>query len=196
MTDRSDLRVAIIDAVTVTASVDTSLTFTVAGKTSGDVSGDTCTGSPTATTLPFGTLDPSTATVRCQTLSVATNALNGFNVTVQENQPLTASNGAIIYLFKDSASTTVATWTSPTAVPDAPYTYGHFGLTSSDILEGGAEFAGNKYTGDIVNPRTIYSHGGPADSSADIAYKIRISVLQPAATDYTNRLTYVATPIF
>ncbi|HUO50798.1 MAG TPA: hypothetical protein VMU25_04520 [Candidatus Paceibacterota bacterium] len=205
-----DMQIAILPNVTVTASVSTSFTFTVAGlATSTVVNGIPTTGSSTPTALPFNTLVPNASSSLAQTLSVATNAQNGFQVTVQENQPLTSSTGAIIYLFKDGASTTVPTaWTNPSATLDQPQTYGHFGLTSddadlsADTGSGNNDFTGSKFAGNIINPRVIFAHNGPADGTtqnkglAHVLYTAEVSSLQSAGNDYTNTLTYVATPTF
>jgi len=205
-----DMRVAILPNVTVTASVDTSFTFTVQGlATSTSFNGVTTTGSSTATALPFSTLVPNVESTLGQTLSVATNAQNGFQVTVQENQPLTSSTGAIIYLFKDGATTTTPTaWTAPSGILDSANTYGHFGVTSddsdlqADTGDANNDFTSSKYAGNIIFPRTVFAHDGPADGStqnkglAHVLYSIEVSPLQAAGNDYTNTLTYVATPTF
>jgi hypothetical protein len=58
------------------------------------------------------------------------------------------------------------------------------------------------YAGNIGTARTVFSHTGPADGSTAnkgqtrVAIKIQITALQEAATDYNNRLMYVATPTF
>ncbi len=204
--DAADLRIAIIDAVTVTASVDTSLTFTVAGVASGQaVNGDAVTTSAgaTATALPFGTLTPGTAKTLAQTLSVTTNATNGFAVTVIQNQNLVSANGADIDTFKDGASTAVPTaWTTPLGTLGTEATYGHYGITSEDSDLNTDEFGTALYAGNLATARTVFSHTGPADgSTADkgqtrVAIKIQVTALQEAATDYNNRLMYVATPTF
>lgn len=206
MADAAALRIALIDAVTVSASVDTSLTFTVAGVASGQtVNGDAVTTSAgaTATALPFGTLTPGTAYTLGQTLSVTTNAKNGFAVTVVQNQNLLSASGADIDTFIDGASTaTPAAWQAPAATLGTETTYGHYGITSEDSDLNGDEFGTALYAGNIGTARTIFSHTGVSDgTTADkgqtrVAVKIRVSALQEAATDYTNRLTYVATPIF
>ena len=197
-------RVAIVNNVTLTASVDTTFTFTVTGMaTSSTVNGETLTASSTPTVLAFGTLSPGVATVLGHQLNVTTNAKNGFSVTVQENQPPTSAIGANIDLFKDGATTSVPTaWTSPTNVLGQPNTYGHIGVTSADSDEGAGEFVGTKYAGNFDQPRQLFSNPGPADGvtanqgSTTVAYKIQIGTLQEAANDYTNVLTYVATPTF
>lgn len=81
--DTGSMLVATIEGVTVSVTVAESLTFTMAGSTTGNCSGDT--GSPTvvdtsgsATTVPFGTVSSSNAFfTACQLLSISTNASSG-----------------------------------------------------------------------------------------------------------------------
>ncbi len=204
--DQADVRVAIVDAVTVTASVDTTLTFTVAGVASGQaVNGDgvTTSAGATATALPFATTSPATPKVLAQTLTVTTNAKNGFVVTVQQNQNLLSANGADIDLFKDGAATAVPTaWTVPLGTLDTENTYGHYGVTSEDADLNSDEFGTALYAGNLATARQVFSHTGPADGSTAnkgltrVAVKLEIHALQEAAPDYNNRLTYIATPTF
>ena len=199
-------RVAIIDDVVVTAAVDTSFTFTVAGlATSTTVNGETLTGSTTATVMNLGTLAPGVPVVMGQQLFVTTNASNGFTVTVQEDQNLTSATGADIDLFKDGAATSVPTaWTSPTNTLGSEATYGHFGLTSEDVsLSDGDSFGTSLFAGNILAaPREVFYHTGSSDGTTanigttKVAYKVEIGSLQEAGNDYTNSLTYVATPTF
>jgi len=205
-----ETRVAILPNVVLTAAINTSFTFTVTGlaTTTGIGGNATTTASSTATTLPFGTLASSTGSVILgQQLNVTTNARNGFAVTVQENQPPTSGAGAIINLFSNGATTsTPILWTAPTAILDQYNTYSHFGVTSDDTDEnstGVNEFGGGtKWAGNIDQPRVVFSHTGPADGTtqnkgtAKVAFRIQITDLQPAGNDYTNTLTYVATPTF
>ena len=208
-----ETRVAVLQNVTLTASVNTSFTFTVTGlATSSALFGNNATSSAssTATALPFGTLASSTiasSTVLAQQLNVTTNARNGFSVTVQENQPPTSSTGATIDLFSNGASTTQPiAWVAPTAILDVPSSYGHFGVTSDDADESqytANEFAAaTKWSGAMDVPKVVFSHTGPSDGvtqnkgKATVGYRIQISDLQEAGTDYTNTLTYVATPTF
>jgi hypothetical protein len=135
---------------------------------------------------------------------VTTNARNGFAVTVQENQPLTSSTGATIDLFNNGATTSAPTaWAAPSNTLNVPSTYGHLGVSSDDADEGAAEFAGGaKYVGNIDQPRQIFSNPGPSNGAvqnsglAHVLYSIQIGTLQEAGNDYTNTLTYVATPTF
>jgi hypothetical protein len=198
-----DTRVAVVNNVLVTASVDTSFTFTVSPVNSGlTYNGITTNINTTQSTIPFGTITPGVEETGAQTLNVATNASHGFVVTVQENQPLTDSTGDIIYLFKDGATTSPATaWTSPLGTINKANTYGHFGVSSTDDINSN-EFSGSKYVGSIINPYSIFSHNAPADGVTDnigsstILYSIQITALQAAGNDYQNTLRYVATPTF
>ncbi len=202
--DAGETRVAVLQNVTVTASVDTRFTFTVSGVANAtSVNGTTTSTSTSATTIEFGTLAPGVPKFLAQQLAVETNARNGFVVTVQENQPLTSATGATIDLFIDGASTTVpVVWTPPSNTLDQPWTYGHLGVTSNDSDLNSGEFTGTKFAGNIHTPRQVFSHTGPADGTtqdkglARVGYEIQIGTLQEAGTDYTNILTYVATPTF
>lgn len=206
MTDSGDTRVAIVDRVTVTASVDTNFTFTISGLASSTViNGDTTSTSTTATAIGFGRLSVGTSSIAGQRLSVQTNALNGFSVTVIQDQNLTSSNGSDIDAFQDgNPASSPTAWASPSGTIGNENSYGHFGVaTADDTLSGGDLFANGTYVGlTSTSTRTLMYHDGPSDGTTedvglvDVAYRVQITSLQEAATDYTNRLTYVATPIF
>ena len=208
-TDSGTTMTAILSQVTVTASVDTTLTFIVTGvATGGSVNGETISTTTSATAIGFGTVASGTPVVAAQDLSVTTNAANGYIVTVREDQDLTSANGSSIKLFRDGAQTaTPIGWATPTAVLGNPSTYGHIGITSSDTdLNANEFFSGGviKWAGNFqsTSTRTIMSNSGPADGvtaaigAVRVGYKILVSALQPAATDYSNRLIYVCTPTF
>lgn len=199
--DSGETRVAIIDSVEVTASVDTVFTFTIAGViASSSVNGATTTGETTATAVPFGTLEPGTASTTAQDLTVETNASNGFAVTVQTDQALQSSTGAEIQGFVDGSNTTTPTaWASPAADVQDPTTWGHWGLTTEDT---DLTFGSGNYVAASTTPVIVFENDGPADGSTEhigatrVGYKIEISALQPAGDDYTTTLTYIATPVF
>ena len=203
-----ETRVAILPNVTLTAAIATTFTFTVSGvATSTVINGTSTSIASTATTLPFGTLVSGTTTTIGQRLNVTTNARNGFVVTVQENQPPTSGSGAIINSFQNGATTSVPQpWSLPSGIINQYNTYSHFGLTSDDSDLNGGEFVistTTKYVGNFLTlPRQVFSNNGPADGvtnnqgSTSVAYSIAISPLQAAGNDYTNTLTYVATPTF
>jgi hypothetical protein len=208
--EHSTFRVAIVNSVAVTATVNASLTFSIAGMSSTTgtvVNGVSCNASSTVNTLAFGILTPGAAGKKtmCQRLNVTTNARYGYTVTVQQDHDLTASNGADINTFKDgaAASTTPLAWVSPANILGSFNTYGHFGLTSGDTsLSDGNPFGGSMYKGFWhATPVEVMWHNGPSDGttkyigSSTVAYSVEISALQEAG-DYSNTLTYICTPTY
>jgi hypothetical protein len=207
MADSGHTRVAIVDNVLVTASVDTTFTFTVnARATSTTVNGQTTTKSSSSTTIPFGTLAAGTPQTIAQNLVVQTNAIRGFVVTVHEDQHLLSSTGADIDNFENGNNVaTPATWSTPTNLIGDENTWGHWGVTSSDsdtTRSAGDEFGANEWQGVSTTPQVLFSHTGPADGSTagigstTVGYRAQITALQEAADDYNTILTYIATPTF
>ena len=206
-TDSGSTLVAIIDNVVVTASVDTTFTFTVSGVSSGSTvnsSPTTTADNTTATTLPFGTLAAGISKTLAQDLQVTTNATNGFIVTVEQDQNLTSSTGADIDSFaNDGASSTPAAWEGPVGYVGQENTYGHMGLTTEDTTVSGTAIGSDQWVGDFVGtPREVFYNNGPSDGatagqgSTRVGYQVEITSLQEAGSDYTATLTYVATPTF
>ncbi len=207
--DTGSTRVAIVDSVTVTASVDTLFTFAVSGILGGVSvnTADTTGGTTTATAVPFGELIANTASTAAQDLSVITNAANGFVVTVQTDQQLSSTNGADIDGFRDGAfDATPVAWAAPTATLGVEDEYGHWGFSSDDTsLTAGLVdtfSGGDNFVSASTTPVEVFRHDGPTDGTiggqgtTTVIYKVEISTLQEAADDYTATLTYVATPVF
>lgn len=206
--DEGNTRVAIIDDVLVTATVDTILTFIIYGLVDGaPVNGSptTTATSTTATTLPFETLAPNVSKTLAQSLSVETNARNGYMVTLNQNQNLTSSTGADIDRFiDDSGLVAPALWQGPLGTIGTETTYGHMGITSEDSsLSNGDNFGSDLWAGDFVgNPREVMYHDGPSDGvethtgSTTVGFQAQIMAFQEAGTDYQAVITYVATPVF
>lgn len=82
--DTTTTTYTVINNVTVTATVDPILTFTVTGVGSGTTNeagqGGATSVTSTSTTIPFGNVTVGTAKVAQQSLAVLTNANNGYNV--------------------------------------------------------------------------------------------------------------------
>jgi hypothetical protein len=203
--DNGLTRVAIIGSITMSAKVETQLTFNIAGLGIGQtINGATTSTSTTGTVIGFGTLVPHSPVVAGQELTVSTNAVGGFIVTVQETQNLVSVSTADIDTFKDGTETaTPAVWTAPITTLGNEDTYGHIGLTSNDTDLNAGEFVGQKYAGNFLSaPRIIFGHDGASDGItqdigiARVAYKIEITPPQEAADDYSNQLIYVCTPSF
>lgn len=204
--ERANAMIAITEQVTMTATVNATLTFAISGVNAGvSVNGVLTTATSTATTTPFGTLAVNASSTVGQQLAVTTNARDGYVVTVQENQELTSNHGATINSFDNSVdgtgSTTAHTWSNPQNTLDAFNTYGHMGLTSDDAsISGGDTFGTALFAGlSGTAPLEVMYHTGPSDGTtqdkglAKVAYSAMIGSLQEAG-DYTNTLTYVCTP--
>ena len=204
--DTGSTEVAIVEAITVSAAVDTVLTFAVNGVGSGvTVGGDTTDETSTATTTPFGELSAGTAKEVAQELVVNTNSSNGFSVTVQVDQQLTSSalSADIDGFAKGAFTTTPISWVVPSASVGSEETYGHWGLTSDDGSDMPLDFSGaTNFVAASTTPVTVFSHTGVANGmtqgqgTTTVLYKAEISALQEAGSDYTATLTYVATPMF
>lgn len=202
--------VAIVDTVTVTAHVDSTLTFNVVGLDAGvDVNGFNTTGTTTASTTPFGDLSPTGGNsgryLLGQQLEVTTNASAGFQVTVTQNSDFQTAAGAIIDSFVDGSATTTPTpWTAPSGDLASSTTWGHIGITTddSDGLNGLTAYGSDNYTGlTVSSPAVIMAHNGPSSATAvnkgltKVGYGVQINALQEAG-DYETTLTYIATPTY
>lgn len=208
MQDSGQVRVAIIDAVTVTADVDTSLTFSIEGVGSGA----TVNGSPTTTVaatsptlIPFGTLEIGSSRTLAQRLRVATNASGGYTVTMEMTGDLQSSaTGATIDGFADgSYTTTPASWSAPSGNINDTDTYGHWAITSDDQNAGRvSEFGSDQWVSPSTTPIIVMGHGDVADGLTDdvgsttVGFQIGITALQEAGDDYSTTIRYVATPVF
>jgi hypothetical protein len=190
--------VAIVSAVTVSATVNSSLTFSIAKvNESTNVNGVTTTASTSNNTLvSFGDLTVNATSSIGQQLEVTTNAAYGYTVTVQQNQDLSTGNGATINAFPNGNPAAPSGWVNPQGDMGDEDTWGHFGITTDDS---GLFGAGNLQGFDGATPITVLSNNGPSDGQtqnigmAKVAYAVMVSGLQEAG-DYSNQLTYVCTP--
>ena len=204
-------RVAIINDITMTASVGSTLTFTIIGVASGQSAANGESGNTdiatTATSIPWGSLTSGAAKVARQDLTVATNATNGFIVTLNFDQALTSAAGDTIDFFKDGSTQASSTaWASPADTTGSVNTYGHMGFTSEDSDIGSNRTASEDfgialYAGDATSTHVVFDHTGSADgTTADkgatrIGFKIESASRQEGGV-YSAQLTYVVTPTF
>jgi hypothetical protein len=208
MPDDGRTRIVIVEPVLVSGAVATFLSFDISGVAAGEsINGDTTTtfATTTATSLAFGIVQATNEYLLAQNLSVTTNTREGFVVTVEAAGNLESSSGASISSFIDGNGTAVpGGWVPPSAQSGSSTTYGHWGLTTEDTsLTDGASFDGALYAGNFISePREVMYHDGAADGSTPgvgatrVGYKLEISGLQEAGSDYTTRLIYVVTPTF
>lgn len=208
MQDSGQVRVAIIDSVTVTADVDTSLTFSIEGVDAGATvngSATTTAFTTTPTTIPFGTLVVDSSRTLAQRLHVATNAAGGYSVTMELTGELQSSaTGATIDGFADgSYETNPTSWSAPSGNISDTDSYGHWAITSDDSDAGRvAEFGADQWVSPSTTPIIVMGHDDVADAVTDgvgsttVGFQIGITALQEAGDDYSTTIRYVATPIF
>lgn len=208
MADEGYTKIAIIDSVTITGEVQNFFEFTIGGVDTGlTVNADATltTGTTTATSVPFGIVSAGSEYVLAQDLTVNTNSANGFIVSVFADGDLESSTGATINSFSDGTYEAVpTTWAQPSAIPGSADTYGHWGVTTEDTtLSDDDSFGDALYVGDFVSSaREIMYATSSADAitpdigSTRVGFKMEVSSMQEAATDYTTRLVYIATPVF
>jgi hypothetical protein len=215
--DSGNARIVIIDNVVVTAEVATSFEFEVRPvATSTTVNGESTTIASATTSIPFGELVAGAAEFIAQQLSVTTNAINGFVVTVEKGGELISSTAADIDTFTNGSNAIIpSAWASPNGTLGfGEDGWGHWGMTTEDgdVFSAGApNFAGSdEYIAVLDSPQAIFGHNsvcdgvttGAGDASTDdyclteVGYKIEISSLQEAGDDYIATLTYIATPTF
>lgn len=198
--ESSVAKVYILDSVTVTAHVDSTLSFAIGTSTpyDGAINGFTPTGTSSPNSIPFGNIDPESQYIMGQTLTVSTNADSGYVVTVQQDENMTNGAAADIDPYSTGATTTWPVDVTSSLNINDENTYGYMALTTddSDYMYGDG-FQGFDGTSAIE----VLSHDGPADGStqdmglARVAYSIEITDLQEAG-DYANSLTYICTPTY
>ena len=163
VTDSGNAMVAIIDSVTVSATVSESLSFSTTGVAAASCTGDSSSTpgttrdtSANSSSIPFGTL--STANlfyVGCHRLSVSTNAANGFAATIEENKPLkTNASGTIPDTTCDPTCSESATSTWATETNNG------LGYSCENISGNGLCSNGSGSLGGVTSYRNIACTGG------------------------------------
>jgi len=188
-------------SIAVTASVDPTLTFTVAGLSSGTVNGATISITTTANTIPFATLVDGTAKIGAHDLTVTTNALIGYQITVKAlaDPPLAdVANNIDKWTGTNAVPTT---WSAPAGTA-ANVNTGLFGYTTNDAtLESGTvdrftSAGGNKWAGvNSTAEQAAYSATGVLAQVTRVGWEAEINEFQPPGS-YTGTAILVATPTY
>jgi len=199
VTDTGSTKVAIISGVTVSATVDETLTFTISAVDAVDCTlGNSVTAvTTTASTVPFETMNANTFKKGCQDLAVSTNAGDGYSMTSQETDQLTNAGSDII---PDTTCDT-ASCTETTAGAWATATNNGFGHTcdGTDCVAAYSSAASYRQfasIGDAESAVIMQSNAGAVNNSTTtVVYQISISGLQEAG-DYSNTVVYITTAQF
>lgn len=211
--DQGFTRVAPIEGVLVTATIEETITFTVAGVNSGT---STCGQTTTVTTypylIPFGSLSSPNIATASQSLTVSTNA-DAYVVTLQENDQLSVDGlgtTTIADAICDNGTcthTTSAEW--KTGYNPA---VGNFGYSLANVSGSNAAFTYNEssrvfsakqiaengvdFTPPATNPENVMSANAPVNASQIyVCYMLAFQATQQAGY-YLNKLRYTATPTF
>jgi hypothetical protein len=221
--DSTSVAVGVIEAVKVTASVPASISFSIAGvAASTSTCGITTDVTTTAAAVPFGEVSISAFNNAAQTLTVTTNAVNGYAVTTIENDQLGLDGATCV---GDSTSTSCIrdsigddSLMSHTAFDNwdltstkgfaysihnddantVPFEYNTVTGNCSGGTYCAKQFSDNEYVGTDATqvPQTIFSSTTVADAeNINVCYRVLPDVVT-AAGDYENFITYTATATF
>lgn len=224
--ESKDVSVALVEGVLVSANVDETLSFTVAGHT-GAACGVTSTLTTTATTVPWGVLSTTYAAGThnaSQQLTLSTNSSSGYKVYAQENDQMGLQGNVCTgvapsageYTFGTSycirdvgvgtvSHTTAADWG---ATPGTNY---GFGYSLANVTSTPAKFTYNT-GGTFMAKQFADKQGGESETAtdaelmtkttgpitADSAYVcFRINIPSDQPSGYYyNIIRYTAVPIF
>ncbi|NCO12621.1 hypothetical protein GW926_03750 [Candidatus Pacearchaeota archaeon] len=216
--DSTAVAVGVIEAVKVSASVPASISFSIAGvAASTSTCGITTDVTTTAAAVPFGEVSLSSFNNAAQTLTVTTNAVNGYAVTAIENDQL-GLDGATCSgdntgnsCIRDSAGddtlmshTTIDNW-DDTANKGFAYSIHNvdaalvpfqYNTVSGNCV--GGSFCAKQFADaeDSQVAQEIFSSTTVADSqNINVCYRVIPDVVT-AAGDYENYVTYTATATF
>lgn len=213
--DQSNIKVAVIEGVLVSATVQETLSVTIAGVASStSVCGVTTDVTTTATAVPWGTISSFGAFQEAaQTVTVSTNADAGYVVKAEENDQMGKDGvtctgptaGESVSCIQDTTCgasacdhDTTADWTGvgyyglgyTLSGTDATFAYNSGGTFMS------RQFADQETTGPAEDKQTIMSNGGPvASSQVSLCYRLNVSATQPAGY-YYNKVQLTATATF
>lgn len=212
--DQVTTKIGVVDAVKVSASIAPQITFTIAGISSGtSVCGNTTDVTTTAITVPFSALTIGSFVDAAQRLTVSTNALNGYAVTVAENDQIgreanacaTDGSGSVTCIVDASVTgathTTSADWTDGSTYPGFGYSLHPVtgGLTAAFTYNESARTFSAKQFADMAASeavQTVFSRATTAASDiVDACYRIAPAATN-AAGNYENYLVYTASATF
>lgn len=162
----------------------------IAGLPSGSSVGSITTNiDTTATSVAFTNLQIGSIKIGAQQMTVSTNAVAGYTVSLAQDHDLEKTNGATI-------PAVVATNASPAAWPGG-ITAARFGYHTNDatLCTGTTNrfSADDTYAGATSTSYEVSCNTGPASSEVTkVVFKIETGSLQ-AAGEYKNKITYVIT---
>lgn len=211
-TDTGEIQVAVLASVAVSATVSASLSASVAGLNSGSVNVAAIDETDTsATTITFGTLTVNTHRIAAQTVTVSTNAAEGYTTAIRWIDGTTTTNGLTSSGNNcDGFTASAATNASPQAWAAGTNPTGStanvdtcwFGYTTEDATLGTGTVArfttggGDKWAPFSTVAAEVAYDSVPVNAQAtNVGYKIEANALQPTGT-YTGTTEFITTAIF
>ncbi len=204
--DSTSAKVAHIEAVRVTATVDPTINFSIAGVASGATRcGVSTSVTTTATSVPFGTMSLNTFKTLAHNLTVSTNASGGYVVTSAENDQL-GKDGAttpnIADTLCDSGTCSESTPSEWNTATNTGFGYSLENVDAASIAfeydDSSNSFRSRQFS-DLQaseTPATIFSSTTVANAEdIYVCYRLSVGATQ-AAGDYENQITYTATGTF
>ena len=214
--DQSNIKVAVIEGVLVSATVQETLSVTIAGVASTtSACGITTDVTTTATSVPWGTISSFGAFQEAaQTITVSTNADGGYSVKAEENDQMGkngvactgASAGESVNCIQDTtcgasacSESTSADWTG-TGYYGLGYSLANISGTDASFLynESARTFSSKQFADQEVpeTKQTIMTNAGPvASAQTYLCYRLNVSATQPAGY-YFNKVQLTATATF
>ncbi|HPJ17306.1 MAG TPA: hypothetical protein PK639_03730 [Candidatus Woesebacteria bacterium] len=204
-------KIALVEAVRITATIDPTLTFTIdntnvgSGATICGVTLNSNANNVTATQVPFGSLSLGNFNDLAQRISCVTNSANGYVVTAyQSGYMKNIANGITIPNTNCNTGCNVGTtglWTTP----DAAQSEWGFGMqninasyTFSNITAGvGSSFTGAQFGTGAANATVIMRNNSTPviTERAFVCYRLT-AITSQVEGDYENKVVYTATATF
>jgi hypothetical protein len=207
--DATTVRVAQIESVRVTATVDPTISFTIAGVSTAtstcgatpDINTATAVNAPLA--VPFGSLTLNTFKDASHQLTVSTNASGGYAVTAVENDQMSRDGLGVVTIPDTTCDNGLCTTSSEeewnTAVGNPGFGYSVENISAANVpfeyTSSGGSFAARPFP--LPGSESIIFNSTTVADAEDVyvCYRISVSATQ-AAGDYENQITYTATGTF
>lgn len=202
-------RIALLESVRVSATVDPSISFSITGvaasTTACGVSTSIATDTTTALSVPFGSMTLNTFKQAAHNLLVSTNANNGYAVTAIENHELSLNGGdpdSVAFIADtpcDTGPCTISSEQNWATATNNGFGYSLESVSGATVpFTAGGSFSARKFANadNADSPQTIMSSTAKSNSHvAHVCYRLSVGATQEAG-DYENMVTYTATATF
>ena len=157
-------------------------------------------------TIDFGALTPNQFSTQTNNLTVSAGGAGGYQVTAQENKPLTLGSGVATIPDTTCDDTTCDEATCRPWTQTNKYGFG-LNMSGDDVDTGASKYNDSTYfcqfadislveTPQVVMSKSAVTRDPPNNTStAQVTYKINIAGNQ-AAGDYENYVMFIATPTY